>query len=244
MVQGALVDGFIVYSMDENDPLVKTVLARRLPTVLMDHPPAPGVHSVNIDDLGGACQAAELLLSLGHRRFAVITDRLSDEVSGSLREMPEIDPISYYVGRLRLKGYREALEKEGVAWKKVPLYECVDNSEADGAAAMRALLACSPRPTAVLCLTDRLAIGALTAVQEAGLTVPGDISIAGFDDIPLAARVEPPLTTVRQDHREKGQCAAQMLVAMLRGEESPDSVVLPVQLVVRGTTGSLSQSPG
>lgn len=244
MVQGALVDGFIVYSMHENDPLVTTVLARGLPTVLMDHPPGLGVHSINIDDEGGARQAAELLLQLGHRRFAVITDRLSEEVAGSLIAMPEIEQIPFYVARLRLKGYREALEKSGIEWKGVALYECIDNREADGAVAMRALLACSPSPTAVLCLTDRLAIGALTALKQAGLGVPGDISIVGFDDIGLASQIEPALTTVRQDHREKGQRAAQMLIAMLRSEVVPDKEILPIRLIVRGTTGSASNYSG
>ena len=241
IAQGALVDGFIVYSMQENDPLVTTVLARRLPTVLIDHPPEAGLYSVNVDDTGGARQVAELLLNLGHRRFAIITDRLSEQVAGQLIAVPPVETLPFYSARQRLQGYREALQKAGIAWDEVPLYECLDNNEADGAAAMQALLAGSPAPTAVICLTDRLAVGALTAAQAAGLSVPGDISIVGFDDILLASQVEPALTTVRQDHREKGQRAAQVLVALLRGEAAPEQEILPVELVVRGSTGSPSK---
>jgi DNA-binding LacI/PurR family transcriptional regulator len=105
------------------------------------------------------------------------------------------------------------------------------------AAAIRALLATPSRPTAVLCITDRLALGALDAARQAGLAVPHDVSIVGFDDIPRAAQAEPPLTTIRQAHRKKGLLAGQALVGLLGGEAVAEHTDLPVQLVVRGSTG-------
>lgn len=245
-VQRALVDGFIVYSMLEHDPLVEAALRRQLPTVLLDQPPRRGVPSITINDVHGARQAAEHLLHLGHRHFAIITDRLTEPLVGavSVETIPVNEQVTctFFVPRMRFQGYRTALERAGLSWTDVRIHECVDNSEADGAAAMQALLAVSPRPTAVLCITDRLALGAIAAVQQAGLGVPGDVSIIGFDDIPAATHAEPPLTTVRQAHREKGLLAGQALVTLLRGEPVAELEPLPVQLVVRGSTGQVPRS--
>lgn len=238
-VQRALVDGFIVYSMLEEDPLVAAALARRIPTVLLDQPPRAGVPSITVDDVDGARQAAEHLLGLGHRRFAIITDRLTEPLVSTAApvSLHEQAMHTFFVTQLRFQGYRQALEQAGLRWDDVQIHECAENSEADGAAAMEGLLAGSPQPTAVLCITDRLALGALTAAQQAGLDVPGDVSIVGFDDIPPAAQASPPLTTIRQEHREKGLLAGQALVALLTGEAVAQSAPLPVQLVIRGTTG-------
>ena len=240
-VQQAMVDGFIVYSMVEDDPLLAAALRRRLPTVLIDQPPRPGVSSITVDDVDGARQAATHLLDLGHRHFAIITDRLGEERSGAnaagSRSLHEMAEDTFFVTRRRFQGYREALEAEGVAWEEVAIVERPDNSEAEGAGAMRALLATPSRPTAVLCITDRLALGALDAAQQAGLAVPHDASIVGFDDIAKAAQAEPPLTTIRQAHREKGLLAGQALVGLLRGEAVAEHTDLPVRLVVRGSTG-------
>lgn len=244
-VQRALVDGFIVYSMLEDDPLLAAALRRRLPTVLIDQPPRAGTPSITIDDVDGARQAASHLLSLGHRHFAIITDRLSEECLGAEETRPQPPHVraetTFFVTRRRFQGYREALEAEGVVWEEVAIVERPDNSEAEGAAAMRALLAQPSRPTAVLCITDRLALGALDAARQSGLAVPRDVSIVGFDDIPSAAGSEPPLTTLRQAHREKGLLAGQALVRRLRGEVVAERTDLPVQLVVRSSTGLVRQ---
>lgn len=240
-VQQAMVDGVIVYSMLEHDPLLTAALRRRLPTVLLDQPPRAGVPSIVVDDVDGARQAASHLLGLGHRRFAVIADRLDNERSeadGALPRPPhERAEGSFFVTRRRFQGYREALEAEGVAWAGVAIVERPENSEAEGAAAMRNLLAEPVRPTAVLCITDRLALGALYAARQAGLVVPRDLSIVGFDDIPRAIEAAPPLTTIRQAHRTKGLLAGQALIARLRGERVAERTDLQVQLVVRGSTG-------
>lgn len=235
-VQRALVDGFIVYSMLEADPLVGAALARRIPTVLLDQPPRAGVPSITVDDADGAHQIADHLLRFGHRRFAIITDRLSEPLTSTGLSLHEQAAHTFFVTQLRCQGYRTALEAAGLRWQDVPIHECADNSQADGAAAMQALLHMSPRPTAVLCITDRLALGALTAAQQAGLAVPSDVSIVGFDDIPSAAHASPPLTTIRQAHRDKGLLAGQALVALLRGEAVAERITLPVELVVRGST--------
>ncbi|HWQ15787.1 MAG TPA: LacI family DNA-binding transcriptional regulator [Roseiflexaceae bacterium] len=240
-VQQAMVDGFIVYSMVEDNPLLAAVLRRRLPTVLLDQPPRAGIPVITVDDLDGARQTAAHLLALGHRRFGIITDWLGDARSRPQTDGPwslhEPAEDTFFFTRRRLQGYRAALEAAGVVWEEVPIVERPENSEAEGAAAMRILMALPTRPTAILCITDRLAVGALEAARAADLAVPGDVSIAGFDDIPRTAQTEPPLTTVRQAHRTKGLLAGQALVGLLRGEAVAEHTDLPVQLVVRGSTG-------
>ena len=94
----------------------------------------------------------------------------------------------------------------------------------------------NPRPTAVLAISDQLALGVLEAARERGLSVPEELSVVGFDDVPEAARVVPPLTTVHQPHVEKGMLAGSMLVSQLRDEAPPKPELLPTRLVVRGST--------
>jgi DNA-binding LacI/PurR family transcriptional regulator len=93
-----------------------------------------------------------------------------------------------------------------------------------------------PRPTALLAISDQLAFGAVEAAREMGLDVPGDLSVVGFDDVPEAARSNPPLTTVHQDHVQKGLLAGRLLVARLEGEEPQSPRTLPTTLVVREST--------
>jgi DNA-binding LacI/PurR family transcriptional regulator len=146
-----------------------------------------------------------------------------------------LQAASYHVDRERLAGLREGLDAAGVRWQEV-LIEERSNSQDAGAAAARALLAESPRPTALVATTDQLALGAIRGVREAGLELPADVSVVGFDDIPEAARSRPSLTTVRQPLVGKGTLAGDRLFALLDGAPAPDAV-LPVQLVVRESTG-------
>jgi DNA-binding LacI/PurR family transcriptional regulator len=93
-----------------------------------------------------------------------------------------------------------------------------------------------PRPTALLATSDQLAFGVMEAAKDMGLVVPGDVSVVGFDDVPEAARSDPPLTTVHQDHVEKGLLAGRMVVASLEGEEPEAPNMLPTHLVHRAST--------
>jgi DNA-binding LacI/PurR family transcriptional regulator len=112
----------------------------------------------------------------------------------------------------------------------VPVFETVENEPAAGGRGAEALLALTPRPTALLCASDQLALGAIQAIRAAGLDVPGDIAVVGYDDVPEAARAG--LTTVRQPLLEKGREAGRLLLEPNTERE----VILPVELVVRGST--------
>ena len=231
-VQDAVVDAFCIYSMPDGHPNVHAALERRLPTIVVDEPRLEGHAYVGIEDRKGARLAAEHLLGLGHRRFALLCERSRDDgYSGPMT--PERErTTTYAINRERTMGYRDALEAAGIAWDRMPKHELPANHPDQGLEGARAVLATDPRPTALLAGTDQLALGALEAARERGLTVPRDLSVVGFDDVPGAAWSQPPLTTIRQPLLDKGEIAGRMLLA-----DHPDrEVILPVELVVRGTT--------
>jgi DNA-binding LacI/PurR family transcriptional regulator len=232
----AAVDGFVVYCLAEDDPLVDAALERRLPIVLVEHPPREGVPSVTTDDLVGARAAAEHLLELGHERFGVISLELAPDVEGGLAGPERQRAAAYRPSRLRLQGYAAAFEAAGIPWEEVPVYEVAESAPEQGKIAAEVLLAQDPRPTAILAQSDQVALGVLEVARKTGLSVPEDLSVVGFDDVPEASRTEPPLTTVYQPHIEKGLLAGRMLIAQLREEEPPDTALLPTRLVVRGST--------
>jgi DNA-binding LacI/PurR family transcriptional regulator len=227
-IRNSVVDGVIVYSLPDGHPALQAVAERRLPTVLVDMPPAPGSATLLIDDEGGAYAAAAHVLARGHRDVALLTDRLAaDDVRG-FADAGRRERTTFPVSRWRLAGYDRALGE-----RDAPLYEAAGNTLADGQAAAHRLLALEPRPTAILAMTDQLARGVLLAAAELGLRVPEDLAVTGFDDLPEAALTDPPLTTVHQDHVGKGATAARLL---LEGDAPPEPVILPTRLVVRGST--------
>ena len=143
--------------------------------------------------------------------------------------------ITFTVVRRRLDAATAALAAAGIDPATVPMYEPAHNVPAEGERAATWLLTQSPRPTALLCQSDQLAIGALAAAARSGLRVPGDVSIAGFDDIEAAAETNPPLTTVHQPLRERGRRAGELMLELLGGGR-PRQVRLPTELVVRAST--------
>jgi DNA-binding LacI/PurR family transcriptional regulator len=235
-VRDAVVGGFCLYSLPENSPGVVAAIERRLPIVVVDEPRSPGLSFVGIDDRGGARMAAEHLTRLGHRRIGIVSFRTVDDgYAGPLTPEREAGAAgAYTVTRDRLAGWRDGIEAAGLDWADMPKQEVVLNSVEEGAGGMRAVLERDPSITAVLCSSDQLALGALKAAPEAGRVVPWDLSVVGFDDTPTAARAQPPLTTVRQPLLEKGLTAGRLLVDDAGPE--PREVILPVELVVRGST--------
>jgi DNA-binding LacI/PurR family transcriptional regulator len=202
-VQDAVVDAFCVYSMAADHPNVAAARERAVPLVVVDAPRLPGHAFVGIEDRLGARLAAEHLIGLGHRSFAIA------QRDGSPGE--------------RLVGYRDAFQAAGLDWEAVPRF--APDRAFDGA----------ERPTAVIAATDQLALGVIEAARQAGVRVPEDLSVVGFDDIPGAASSQPGLTTVRQPLFEKGEIAGRLLTEGAPGRE----VILPVELVVRGSTARL-----
>lgn len=242
-VGNAAVDGFVVYSMPEDDPSVVAALGRRLPAVLVDQSGREGAPSVGIDDAEAAREAAGHLLALGHRGIGVVSLELSRGAVSGPADAARQRAATFRASSERMRGYAAALEAEGVSWANVPVHECAENVLEEGRAAAEALLSREPRPTGILAMSDLLALGVLEAARGLGLSVPGDLSVVGFDDVPEAARSAPPLTTVHQPHVEKGLRAGRMLVARLNGEEPEPEAILPTRLVARGSTAPPEATP-
>ena len=234
----AAVDGFVVYSMSEEEPLLAAALDRGLPVVVVDQPLREGVLFVGADDEAAARMAAEHLLHLGHERFAVVSFALSPDVRDSIVGPARQERATFRVSRLRLQGYRAALEDAGLPWSEVPVYECPGSAKELGRRAAEVLFSSRRSPTAILVASDQLALGVIERALEQGFSVPEDVSVVGFDDIPAAGSAVPPLTTVHQDHTEKGLLAGRILVAQLRDEDFPSTGPLPTNLVVRGSTSA------
>jgi DNA-binding LacI/PurR family transcriptional regulator len=235
-VAQAAVDGFVIYSMSDEEPLLVAALGRRLPAVVVDQPFEEGVPLVGVDDEGAARAAAEHLLDLGHERFAIASFGLSADGREGFAEPDRQEQAALRVSRMRLRGYRAALEEAGLSWSGVPVYECPGSAKEFGHRAAEALFRSKQKPTAILALSDQLALGAVEWMTERRIFVPDDVSVVGFDDVPAAAIADPPLTTIHQDHAGKGILAGRMLVSRLREEEPPSAGPLATHLVVRGST--------
>ena len=242
-ISAAVIDGLLIFSMADDDPLVDAAIARRLPTVVVDEPEPAALAGrggpvpcwVGIDDAAGARRAAEHVLELGHRHIAVVTFSLHRGQERGPANQGVQAGATYAVTRRRLEGYRQAVTAAGLDWSGVPVVAGVTSSVTEGAAAAATLLDAHPETTVLLCLSDRLAEGALAHVRSRGLDVPGDVSVAGFDDADTASGLG--LTTVRQPHRGKGERATRALVALMAGEAVEPVQVLDTELVVRTSTG-------
>ncbi|MEV8506413.1 LacI family DNA-binding transcriptional regulator [Actinoplanes sp. NPDC051475] len=208
------VDGVLLLSLHDEDPLPRMLRERGMPFVLGGRParPHPEDFFVDVDNASGARQAVEYLIANGARRVATVAG-----------------PQDMEVGRARLAGYRAAVRgAEVVAYG--------DFSEEGGAAAMRAVLARDPDVDAVFAASDLMASGALRALRDAGLRVPQDVALIGFEDAPVARQCEPPLTTVHQPVEEMGRRMAEILVSLIRREPVENShVLLDTHLVRRAS---------
>jgi DNA-binding LacI/PurR family transcriptional regulator len=233
-------DGALVYSCEPGLGGIDWLLRRGLPVVFVDERPVAadqGISCVNVDDRGGARAAAQHLVDLGHRRVAIVMGELGG-TPGLLEDPSEVPDSSTFVARERLTGYLEALAPTGVT----PLVHGQKHSDDEQAyVAALGLLDGPDPPTGVLCFSDVIAHGVVRAAEQLGLDVPGDVSVVGFDDSPLARRLRPQLTTVHQDVHEKGRLAAAALrtaMADRRGGTAHQAtfVVLPTTLVLREST--------
>ena len=235
-IDSALVDGFIVLCAHSGDRLAERAQNRGLPLVLVDRPGDGRGHGVVVDDEGGAAGAAWHLLGLGHRRLGVLAFSDPDGPSGA--GGPDTAPARFCgAGPARLAGYRRAVgEAAAAAHAGAPAPSLTVEPAGEGPAsvgrALRRLLA-GPEPvTAVLAMSDLIALHALTAAERLGVPVPGRLSVVGFDDLPEAAAARPALTPVRQPVRDKGRAAAR---ALFEGG-GPATLALPVELVVRASS--------
>jgi DNA-binding LacI/PurR family transcriptional regulator len=229
-------DGVLVYVCEPDSPDVEWLNRRRLPLVAVDQTPVAGTAHVNVDDRAGARAAAQHLLDLGHRRIGILAVGHGD--NRGIIDDPRAAPNNYAGGQ-RLLGWLDALDAAGV--RPTVVFEPFRPTEAADEGA-RLLLQAADRPTAVLCFSDVFAGSVIHVAKQLGLRVPEDLSVVGFDDSPVATQLEPTLTTVRQDIPAKARAAVAALTEVLRARqdgtpEPTEHVTLPVELVIRQSTG-------
>jgi LacI family transcriptional regulator len=221
------VDGTVLMGVDTGDAEVERLLRSDIPCVGVDVVPGGRSNcSVMSDNVEGAAMAVRHLAELGHKRIATIT--------GLMDTVPARD---------RLRGYRDEIQRQGLAYRD-DYVAYGDYYVESGAEAMARLLELSEPPTAVFAASDLMAVGALGVVHRAGLRVPDDVALVGFDDILLAGLTQPPLTTLRQDKQGLGAAAGEALVALMEEDgEAQAAVTLPVELVVRSSTTGEAERP-
>ena len=220
IINNSMVDGVVVSSTLMDDPIVQSLHESGMPFVLIGHHPTIEVNSVDIDNTSAALQATRHLLGCGTQRKHVAT------ITG---------PQNTMAGHDRYRGYCLALQEKGL-----PLDESMVSegnfSEAGGYTAMQKLLAA--RPDAVFAASDMMAVGAFRAIREAGLNIPRDIAVVGFDDVSVAVQLDPPLTTIRQPIQRMGTQAVEMLIRLIQETETqPAQIILQPELIIRGSCG-------
>jgi DNA-binding LacI/PurR family transcriptional regulator len=229
-IREALVDGFILGHSADID-LVSSAKRRRLPFVILESDAGPDVNSIRIDGRSGALAVIRHLTALGHRKFAILSIRRT--AGPAIVHMPgETDralTTGFALDHERLDGFGEALAEAGLSLQDMPVIETTPGDPRVGAAAFDN----GTEVTAMVTMSDWQAITVLDEAARRGIDVPGHVSVTGFDGTAESARTTPPLTTVAQDIVGKGRLAAEMVLA----NGPPRQVVLPVELVVRGSTG-------
>lgn len=220
------VDGILLASQDDSlfiTPKVQSGEPGRhpLPLVTVDWPASSG-YSVCIDLDNAGYQATRHLLEHGHRRVGLITFAL---------DLPNVHPVNL--------GYQRALQEAGIASDPRWIAAVQGFDTTAGAEGARRLLALEQPPTAIFAISDLLAIGAICFIQQAGLQIPQEMAVAGFNDIPLAALITPPLTTVAAPAWQMGQEAMKMLQNLIAGKRPErKKIILPTSLVVRQSCGA------
>jgi len=182
--------------------------------------PGESLMVVDVDNVDGGLQATDCLIRAGHRRIGMLTG-----------------PKSWKSVDDRNRGFRLALERAGLQYQQGRV-EAADWSYSGGYEAMKRLLRRSPEITALFSQNDRMAIGAMKAMREAGRRLPDDLAVVGYDDIPAASYVDPPLTTMRQPMQEVGEIAARRLIELVNDPDlEREEVLLKTELVRRGSCG-------
>ena len=217
------VDGLVVMSPDIDAEALVDNLPADCPVVLLNCAvEGSDFDSLNIDNFGGAHAMVSHLIALGHRRIAFI--------AGHERNHDAAE---------RQRAYRAALEDGGIEWRE-EWERPGDFTEASGYRAAAEIAGLSPRPTAIFAANDSMAIGALSALREAGVRVPEDIAVAGFDDIPIARYMSPPLTSVHVAISELGERATRTLLHAVeeKNQHRKHQETMPTTLVIRESCGS------
>jgi len=233
-VRNAAVDGIITLGIGPGMNVLELFRQRSLPFVTIDGGIGENLVNVGIDDVRAAEILMDTVLDAGHREIAVLT--LKNVIFWDDR-----DRFSH-TNDTRLAGFERSLVRHGLSFGKssgIRVYSTEVSIES-GKTAVRDALSVKVQPTAIICLADIQAIGAYEECRDRGLSIPQDISIVGFDDIPFSGFMSPPLTTIRQPGFMKGEKAAEALVSLI-STQAADSIIMDVELMNRDSLKKLTR---
>jgi DNA-binding LacI/PurR family transcriptional regulator len=226
-VTDAAVDGFVVWTTSDDDPVLTAVRATKRPAVVHGGPAVRGLHLVTIDNRAAAAAVGAVAFA-GARRPAIVSFPLSRERVSSITAGP--DPhVLFPVTRERLEGYRLAAEEAGFAWHDVVVAVCGRNDTMEAEHVAATLLASADPPDAIAAMGDQLAAGVVRAARAAGIAIPDQVSVTGWDDAAVAPELG--LTTVAQSLRDQGAACAQAALG-----QQPGSWAGSWSIVRRGST--------
>jgi DNA-binding LacI/PurR family transcriptional regulator len=231
-VRRSVVDGFLIYSLPDNHPAVRSVLQRRSPVVIIDAPRVEGVPFVGIDDRAAARTAADHLVGLGHRRLGVLVDRLLPDGNHGIASQARIRRATDGVARERMRGIQDSLRHAGIPLSSVPVAEAGGFLFEEARPAVELLLD-KYDLTGILATTDVLALTAMDVMKGRGIQIPEEMSVIGFDN--LAEADQAGLTTIAQPLVEKGRVAAELILQVVAGKTA-GTTILPTSLVERTST--------
>lgn len=225
LIRSRKADGLLISSPLVHDPEIRQLYDEGTPLVLNGTSGYADVPSVDVDNAQGAYVATRHLIELGHRRIGHISNA----------------PFKYTAPCARLEGYQKALSEAGIAYDDTLVREG-EFTDDSGYSPMLALLDLPEPPTAVFVGSDTVALGALRAIADRGLRARDDISVIGFDNIPLGKYLQPPLTTVHLPALQIGKQAGALIVKVINGEpiETP-RILLPTELIIRASTARLNR---
>ncbi len=214
LVSQSVVDGFVIYSVAKGDPHLQAVRTRGLPAVICDQPADElDLPFVGIDDHAAIAPAAHALVNAGHRKVGILSIRL-DRVRNDGRVTRErLENAQHHVQRSRVSGALDVFASAGIDVSDIPIMECWQNDRSHNIGVAKNLLEAYPDLTAVLCTTDSLAFGVLDYAMSIGKSVPGDLSVTGFDGTQLALARN--LSTVIQPNKNKGEETGKLLFQMI-----------------------------
>jgi DNA-binding LacI/PurR family transcriptional regulator len=218
------IDVLIVINPRKGDRALQRIIESNFPVLVFGSSGHPLENSIGTKDSDATCIATRHLLSLGHRLISHIS----------------YAPLVYIPASNRYDGYRAALKAAGIRFNK-RLFAEGDFTCESGYRAMREILDAKVRPTALLAGNDTIAIGAMKAIREKGLSIPKDFAIVGFDDIPSAAYTYPPLTTIRSHPFEQGKLLGENAITLANGRKiGSQQDIVPLELLIRASCGAIA----
>ncbi len=229
-IRSAAVDGFVTFGLEAHLKIVELILQRNIPLVVVDGKPSEQIPSVNTNDMQGAMEIMEYVLKAGHRKIAILSLKPATSPGDEDSERETFSRVR----DLRLRGYKSALKKFGLSIDNYSIRVIESECSIEGGeVAARRLFNLKRRPTAIVAMSDIMAIGAFLYCKREGIRIPEDVSLAGFDDIPEASLISPGLTTVFQPAFEKGKTAGEILIRLLKNKKIDTCVEFDTKLVVR-----------